>query len=491
WIKNAPSPQIICEQLTGKDSRFRARLIEYLESCHQGEFIHGSQEEVRFRTTVSQGASEYTAPTLTMPEGPPPLCTLPHCDGSCDTCVRLTAWWAKYESEVDDLLLRSNIHDCRHSVRDNRYRTQERRGCLSKHGVCKACFPRDTVEETNVDEDDHLNLKHLEQYMNTVSKILTYFSRSNTDATSMLSGTAIKAVIVYVSEYVSKLGLKSYQAFASVFDVFERNADSLQSGSIQGEEATRKLMRQMINSMSTKMKICSPMADMYLLGNPDHYTSHTYVTFSWRTYVTYVKKFWISQLEVEEQMAEVVPEDMVGVQNTRGDIVSSSVVNDYTLRPAIYDRLNLYEWIQSYQKKEMTSTEKAEFLDVRIKRAKYMADLVTDLGSEEDEEGSDRSFILDDDDGCLEGSSVRPDSPDGSVWEYNDTDDVVVGKQAELDRGVKIVKHPFKKGHGQIDTHIVYCDFSQLDHIIPNFIGGAIPRSDCSDREYYCMSKLS
>lgn len=103
--------------------------------------------------------------------------------------------------------------------------------------------------------------------MNRISKIITYFSRSNTDVTSLLSGTAVKAVISYVSDYVSKIGLKSYQAFASVFDVFDRNSERLMFTGEGTEDTPRTLMRQMINSMSTKMEIGSPMASMYLLGS--------------------------------------------------------------------------------------------------------------------------------------------------------------------------------------------------------------------------------
>jgi hypothetical protein len=53
------------------------------------------------------------------------------------------------------------------------------------------------------------------------------------------------------------------------------------------------------------------------------------------------------------------------------------------------------------------------------------------------------------------------------------------------------MKHPFIGDHKEKDTYSVYCDFSRIDHIIPNFLGGAIPRSDRGNREYYCMSILT
>ncbi|KAJ6623681.1 hypothetical protein B0H10DRAFT_1633847, partial [Mycena sp. CBHHK59/15] len=250
WIKNAATPQEIRDKIMGGDSVFQKKLIDYLESAHQGDFIHGSMSNVRERVNADPEASPeeedlqsgptYKVPTQTLPSVPPPLCNEVHEDDKCDKCQRLAEWWLTYEHEVDDLLLRSNVHKCRESIQDKedaaakkdwrnskkikpQTRTyHERRGCLSKTGICKARFPRQIFETTHVDEDGHINIKKAEPQLNTFSRVVTYFSRSNTDVTSLLSGTSVKAVVSYVSDYVSKLGLKTYQAFASVFDVFER-----------------------------------------------------------------------------------------------------------------------------------------------------------------------------------------------------------------------------------------------------------------------------
>jgi len=39
---------------------------------------------------------------------------------------------------------------------------------------------------------------------------VTYLICSNTDVTGLLSGTAIKAIVAYVSDYISKPALKNY-----------------------------------------------------------------------------------------------------------------------------------------------------------------------------------------------------------------------------------------------------------------------------------------
>ena len=67
-----------------------------------------------------------------------------------------------------------------------------------------------------------LNMKKGEPWMNTVNPVITYLLRYNTDVTSLLSGTAIKAVLAYISDYVTKPTLKTYVVFDTSVSVFEK-----------------------------------------------------------------------------------------------------------------------------------------------------------------------------------------------------------------------------------------------------------------------------
>ena len=44
-------------------------------------------------------------------------------------------------------------------------------------------------------------------------------------------------------------------------------------------------MTKIVNSLSAKMEMGSPMACMYLLVNPDYYTNYRFVPFYWQSYV--------------------------------------------------------------------------------------------------------------------------------------------------------------------------------------------------------------
>ena len=109
----------------------------------------------------------------------------------------------------------------------NKY--QPATGCLSnKWGKCKAHFPHKTFKHTEVDVNNGaLNINKGESMLNTVTAEVTYLICSNTDVTSLLSGTAIKAVVAYVSDYISKPALKTYLIFEAVKSVFDRNSEML------------------------------------------------------------------------------------------------------------------------------------------------------------------------------------------------------------------------------------------------------------------------
>ncbi|KAJ7119971.1 hypothetical protein C8R43DRAFT_900972, partial [Mycena crocata] len=253
WILNALSPQQIRDRLMNKGSKFRRRLVAYLEDSHRAQFFHGSRDAVIKKRKVEplpfdadsddeiDWAGKYRPPTLTSPKPPPPMCDEPKCTELCAKCRKYRDWQDDYELEVDDLLVRSNMHTHILSMehhkaeeakkkwrKDKKGRKddfkirRERKGCLTQHGVCRARFPREVFEASAIAEDGHIDVRHIEPMMNTVNPILTYLNRCNTDVTSMLSGTAVKAVVSYVSDYVSKLSLKSYQMFASVYQVFQR-----------------------------------------------------------------------------------------------------------------------------------------------------------------------------------------------------------------------------------------------------------------------------
>jgi hypothetical protein len=47
--------------------------------------------------------------------------------------------------------------------------------------------------------------------------------------------------------------------------------------SMRTKDKARRLITQITNTLTAKLEIGGPMAALYLLGNPDHYTSHKFI----------------------------------------------------------------------------------------------------------------------------------------------------------------------------------------------------------------------
>jgi hypothetical protein len=227
--------------------------------------------------------AEYVDPTMTLPVPPPEPCKT-HVDkefvanAKCQSCTACLEWKQKYDDTINDLLLRSNVHSCNRGTKKDGTRKKNKTyaGCMdNKWGKCKACFPRATSAKTVIDETGAIIMRKVEPWINTFTPLVTYLLCCNTDVTSLSSGTAIKSVTMYVSDYITKTTLKTHVIFDSIRLVFQKN-NGMITGSLPTKEKARRFMTKVANLLSAKAEMGAPMIAMYLVGNPDHYTgSHT------------------------------------------------------------------------------------------------------------------------------------------------------------------------------------------------------------------------
>ncbi|KAI0747749.1 hypothetical protein C8Q80DRAFT_1061196, partial [Daedaleopsis nitida] len=188
----------IRDRIMDQNSDFQKAMVEYLESVHQGEFVGGDMDDISKRCEKAKADQPACiCPTETLPNIPPHKCQ-DHRDSpntDCAKCKEYTAWLKHYVTEVDELLYKSNRHQCKQ--RSTR--------------TCKARFPRKVHAETKVDpETGTLIMKKGEAWLNTFTPAVTYMMHCNHDTTSLLSGTAIKSVIAYVADYITKTPLQTH-----------------------------------------------------------------------------------------------------------------------------------------------------------------------------------------------------------------------------------------------------------------------------------------
>jgi hypothetical protein len=363
---------------------------------------------------------------------------------------------------VDDLLLRSNVHNCNRGTNKDGTRRKDKAsgGCMNnKWGKCKARFPRPTFLKTFIDEFGAISLRKMEAWLNTITPLVTYLFRCNTDVTSLSSGTAIKGVVLYVSDYITKTTLKTHTIFDSIKSVFHRNSEMI-GGSLPMKEKARRFMTKIANLLSAKAEMGAPMICMYLLGNPDHYTSHIFVPFYWQMYVAEVRRQFAS-----DTVGDLQPQKFTLIKK-KGRLVGLSPVHDYVHRASELDHISLFEWIKHYKREKLRgSKKKACSADDNEMLTNELEDCEEALDVEE----SEISF------------QTTPELP------LVDDDEVpVVDKPSSKSKNV----FHFQKEHPLHGSHAMYF-IRDNSHRVPNFAGANLPRRDQGDREYYCCSMLT
>ena len=414
WIKGGLTPDEIRDRITDPTSDFQWQIVDYIENAHQGEFMTGTQADVLSSVFAATQTDMYRDPTETLPEPPPAPCTTKpasDCNG-CERCRKLEIWREEFSHTVDDVISKSNIHTCSTNINKNGTQNKARsyKRCLdNKWGKCKSRFPRETYAETKVDPvTGVLNIRKKEPWINNFTSVISYLFRCNTDVTSLRSGTAIKGTLLYVSDYITKMSLKTHVAFDSIRSVFLKNSEML-GGCESRHVKARKLMTKMVNTMSAKLELGSPMICLYLLGNPDHYTSHMFVPFYWVSFVQEVRKAW----DDSKDPATGEFRQKMALLKRNGRIIGISNIHDYVHRPKELEGVSLYDWISNYKRaklpaKAKTSAQTGPLVDEAVE---------DDVDHDEVDEVQDASHgddpIVTDDDG--DASELGPSMETGTA----------------------------------------------------------------------------
>ena len=463
WIKGCLNPQEMREKILRSNSEWNQKIIDWLESCHSGEFLTGTHEEISDKVAENMKNADYTDPTQTLPLHPPKLCNIDHTavNGNnerkptdCMPCLKWSSWWTCVRNTIDDLLFKSNVHSCDHNLNKNGSRKNNTSsGCKdNRWGKCKARFPRSLFTKSTIDFlTGAITIKKLEPWLNTFTPIVTYLFRCNTDVTSLSSGTAIKAVVIYVSDYITKSSLKTHVVFDSIKSVFHKNSEMI-GGTLPMKEKARRIMMKVVNLLSAKMEMGAPMICMYLLDNPDHYTDHIFVPFYWQSYVTEARSYFAENLENSEK-------HKVALIKCKGRIIGLSPIFDYIYRSAELQNVTLYDWISQFKRIKIPKTgskNKQENRDI---------DLLEDSLSRSD---------------FSENSSLDEDLEDFPEEKYELVPPKSIGKNMYI----------YMPSHPLYATHAAKYNPDNLKNV-PNLIGPPLPRRDQGDREYYCSTMLT
>ena len=145
--------------------------------------------------------------------------------------------------------------------------------------------------------------------------------------------------------------------FQAVQQVFERNTELI--GSVKSKkDKARSLITKIVNALTAASEIGGPMASMYLLKHPGHYTSHKFRACYWRGYVYEVMQAWSDSNNIAEGGKSTVVVALENNQTGQGRVLPISPVLDYIWRPIEYEHVCAYDRIRLNHKKSIPKSRR-------------------------------------------------------------------------------------------------------------------------------------
>ncbi|KAJ7476627.1 hypothetical protein FB451DRAFT_1033379, partial [Mycena latifolia] len=96
------------------------------------------------------------------------------------------------------------------------------------------------------------------------------------------SGPAAKAILYYITDYITKSQLQAHVAYAALELAVTKLGDFDPTAS-DLETRARKLLQRCAHSLISKQELSAQQVVSYLMDFEDHFTSHNYVNLYWTT----------------------------------------------------------------------------------------------------------------------------------------------------------------------------------------------------------------
>ncbi|CAF4911297.1 unnamed protein product, partial [Rotaria sp. Silwood2] len=139
-------------------------------------------------------------------------------------------------------------------------------------------MPRKLVPVSTIDPDTgHISMRRSDPWINNFNEYLIAACRSNMDIKFIWSGNDAKALIYYITDYVTKVTLSFHDTFALV----QKSTTSYMNPSYQTDKAdaiekSRKLILRCDNTLAPQQELSGVQVASYLMNWNDHYTTHKF-----------------------------------------------------------------------------------------------------------------------------------------------------------------------------------------------------------------------
>ena len=179
---------------------------------------------------------------------------------------------ARFRADVRQLVESSNIHQ--HSDTCYKYYNASR----GDKKNCRMRMPRKLVLTSSIDPTTgHIAMRRSHPLVNNFNEYLISACRCNMDIKFIWTGSDAKALVYYITDYVTKMNLSFHDTFALIqksVTTFRNFAN--QTDGENAFERSRKLVLRCYNTLASQQELSGALVASYLMNWDDHYTTHKF-----------------------------------------------------------------------------------------------------------------------------------------------------------------------------------------------------------------------
>ena len=287
WIYGHPNPQKMRDMMFNA-AQYTQDLFTWLESIIKCELI-GTTMVVQ-----EHEGEELPRPSLSGMDGyvHPSTHLGPRIDDASETAFSL-----QFASSVNDVVQHCNWH--KHTETCWKYL---RRGEKRDDTTCRMRIDGSTRQTSSIDpETGSVLLRRLHPRIANYNDVMVFLLRANMDIKHIGSGEAAKALIYYVTDYITKSSLPTHVGLSALLHAIHRASDKYKEKETWEREEYAGALTMMINSILSRQETSHQQVMSYLVGGGDKYTNERYRIIHFGSFERHIVRYWASQESTESQ----------------------------------------------------------------------------------------------------------------------------------------------------------------------------------------------
>lgn len=205
-------------------------------------------------------------------------------------------------------------------------------------GKCRFLFPHEVVEASYFDpETNSVVLLCRDPNINYFNPYILIFCRHNHDIKCILSGKGAKAAMFYITDYITKMDLKTYQSLTLLSRAVSHMPDVSDSKPL---DAAKTLIHKCLSQFTKQQQIHAQQAVRYLRGLGDTISSHKTIPMLSSLLLAWVTKYYDPANTQEIEGMNCATEDDDECEQTSlkikvnhdGELIEAHQIHDYWYR---------------------------------------------------------------------------------------------------------------------------------------------------------------